>query len=135
MTPGSVRTVGTATGFRIDLASRPGSLQEVTRGLAKEDVNIRSVSGVDLGRDAVAILLTDNDAATHRVLEALQVPHDAVELVTVDLEDRPGALDEVLMTLAHAGVNIQAIAAAPEPMVGPAFVVADATRVADLIRS
>lgn len=93
--------------FTIELANRPGELARLARALAVRGVDIRHIAGGAAGHAAWAFLTTDNDAATREVLRSLGYRYLEGRTITVEVEERPGALADLSERLGRAGVNIE----------------------------
>jgi hypothetical protein len=87
--------------------NKPGKLEAITRLLADEGINIRGVAMASGGQFGVLKLLVSDPARAHAALRRghFTVSERKVEVVLID--DRPGALHELLLMLASAGINIE----------------------------
>lgn len=92
--------------FVVQLDNRPGELAHLARALGARGIDIRHIASVGAGPLGCAFLTTSDDLATREVLRGLG--HDFIEgdPISVDVEDRPGGLADVLERLGAAGVNI-----------------------------
>lgn len=91
----------------IFLENKPGTLADVTSGLQKESINILAMTVSDTVDHAVVRMLVDKPGeAIHRLEEQnlLVVEND---VLTVDLENKPGALAELASQLAEHDINIE----------------------------
>ena len=95
--------------FIVNLDNRPGTLADLGEALGERGINITGLAGTTWeGNGAAAIVTNDDDGATAALDEA-GLAYRQVEVVSVTLEDRPGALGEAARRLATAGVNIELI--------------------------
>ena len=87
--------------FHLDLEDRPGTLGDVATLLSGAGVNIEAFAA---DRSGVRILTSDPDA-TEKAL-AGHVGFHAVEVIEIELPNRPGELARVATALGKHGVNI-----------------------------
>ena len=94
----------------LTLPNRPGTLAGVARTLAKERINLASIS-VDstTSRGRVRLIVNDPDRAL-RLLAAAGYGAEEREMIAVRLEDRAGSFLRVLEVLAREKVNLQSVA-------------------------
>jgi hypothetical protein len=97
--------------FIIELEDRPGSLADLAGALGDAGINISAVAGLAWEESGAAAIVTNDDAATRRILEASGNDYREVELVAAALEDRPGSLAEATRKLGDRGINIEALVA------------------------
>jgi hypothetical protein len=87
---------------------KPGELANLAEATGKAGINIDGVCCFPSEGRFVVHLLVDDAAATRRAIEGAGCTSiEEREVVTVDLEDRPGALGEIARGIANAGVNIK----------------------------
>jgi hypothetical protein len=92
--------------FVILMDNRPGELAHLARALAARGIDIRQVASVGAGSCASMFMTTTDPEATREVLRGLGHEFMEGDLITVEVEDRPGGLADVSERLARAGVNI-----------------------------
>ncbi len=95
--------------FRITLANRAGELARVIQGLARKEVNIKSVACSAEGNQVTIHLIGSDTGATRSGLEAVGARFIENEVFEVILDDRAGELANIAEQLADAGINIDAI--------------------------
>jgi hypothetical protein len=95
--------------FTLYLENRPGALANVTRKLAKAEVNIEGISVSESTDVGLVQLVVSNAGKTRRILTDSKVPFTVQQVVLLKLKDCPGALYEGIAKLAKAGVNINYI--------------------------
>lgn len=93
--------------FIIELENKPGSLAQIAEALGERGINITSISGVTAGSAGALGLLTNDELGTREVLRSAGINVREIGLVSVSLENKPGALGEVARKLADAGVNVE----------------------------
>jgi hypothetical protein len=89
------------------LENRPGALADVAEALGQAGVNIDGMCGFVAGGRGVGHLLVQDPEAARRALGDVCEVGEEREVLIVDLEDRPGALGNVVRKLAEAGVNVE----------------------------
>ena len=92
----------------IQLGHRPGELARVTNALSLYGVNLKAVTAMTIGDQALLRLIPDNVEAAHSALSANNISFEDHEVVVVLLENRAGELTEVAAKLADAHVNLEA---------------------------
>jgi hypothetical protein len=88
------------------LENKPGRLARVLSELAEAKVNLVALSVMDRSEHSVLRLVSDDEAATIKVLQSLNVQHAATDVLAVDLRNQPGALAHVCESLAAEHINI-----------------------------
>jgi hypothetical protein len=89
------------------VVNEPGKLEKITRVLEEKGLNIRAVSMASTGEFGVVRVLVNDP---ERGLEALKENRFTVALrriLVAEIEDTPGAMHELLVTLASAHVNVE----------------------------
>lgn len=85
---------------------RVGLVLDISYILAKERINIESISVVTIGGKAIIVLTTDDNKRAKEVLEKNGFNVVEKEMITVRLKDRPGELAKVSKILADEGISI-----------------------------
>jgi hypothetical protein len=90
------------------LEDRPGSLARVGEALGKAGVNIEGICGMTVQNQGVIHVLVQDAIKARRALEAnhLQVSGE-LDVLVLEVEDRPSVLGNIARRLANAEVNIQ----------------------------
>jgi hypothetical protein len=89
------------------LENKPGRLAKICTALGRERVNIAALSVMDTPDRSVLRLVTDDLEPTKKVLTSLGTECEVRDVLSVDLENRPGALARVLEALAAEHINIE----------------------------
>jgi hypothetical protein len=89
------------------LENKPGRLAKICSALAHEKLNIRALSVMDTSDRSVLRLVTDDIEETKRVLTSLGTEFVTGEVLSVQMDNRPGALARVLERLAEEHINIE----------------------------
>jgi len=92
------------------LEDRPGSLAKMGEALGKAGINIDGVCGVTVEGKGLIHVLVQDPVKARRALEAngIEVAGE-LDVLVLDVEDRPGVLANIARRLASADVNIQLI--------------------------
>lgn len=89
------------------LENRTGQLAEITRLLAKENVDIRAISIAETADYGLARMIVDD---SHKASSILLQHGDILSMTpvwAVEVPDRPGGLAELLEVLANAHVDVE----------------------------
>ncbi|MFO8014202.1 MAG: ACT domain-containing protein, partial [Phycisphaerae bacterium] len=94
------------TQVSVAMENTPGQLGRVCRVLAQADVNIRGICVADASDVSVIRLLVSDTPAAERALRQAGLTFSTQDVILVELDDRPGALEDVALRLGQAGVNL-----------------------------
>lgn len=94
------------TQFSIFLINKPGVLANVTDALAKAKVNIIALALMDSGEHGTLRIVCDDAEKTRQVLGKAHDRWTETEVLTLDLENRPGAFATISERLAAEHINI-----------------------------
>ena len=98
-----------ATEFAVTLSNVPGSLARLGQVLGDARVNIEAIQGMIQGAEGLVRFVPDSRERATRALDAAGFPHTTREVLIVRVLDEPGALGEVALVMATAGINIDAV--------------------------
>ena len=98
-----------ATEFSVTLSDAPGRLAHLGQVLGDARVNIEAIFGVAREGEGLVRFVPDNTATATRALEAAHLRYAVREVVVVRVLDTPGALGELALVMAKAGINIDSI--------------------------
>lgn len=87
--------------------NKVGSLGELCSELAKAQVNIKALSIIDDLEWGIVRIIVDQPDKTKDVLHQLGLMYGESQVLTVELENHPGALAELADTLAKKKINIE----------------------------
>jgi hypothetical protein len=93
----------------VTMENVPGQLERLCRVLAQAKVNIRGLSVADATDLATIRLLVSDPAAAQKALREAGLACSTQEVLVLELDDKPGALETVAARLGAARVNIQYI--------------------------
>jgi len=95
-----------ATQLSVALENVPGQLSRLCRVMAQAQVNIRGISVSDSADISTIRLIASDPSAAKTALREAGLSFVSQEVLVVELEDRPGALEEVAARLGDAGLNV-----------------------------
>src|SRR6516225_4742914 len=98
--------VQTTKQITVFLENKPGRLANVLSALAREKVNITAMSVMDKHEHSVLRVVTDDPAATVRLVQGLNMPCTETDVLAVELRNQPGALAHVCELLAAEHINV-----------------------------
>jgi hypothetical protein len=120
--------------FRVLLPNEPGQLAHVGEAFSLRGVNILTVAAIGAANPAVA-LVADKEDIAREVLEELGLGFEEVELLVLNVPNRPGELSTFATKLGDAKINIESIylleASGEEAKV--ALTVSDAARAREVL--
>jgi hypothetical protein len=90
----------------VRMKNQPGELHQVTEVLKLEGVNIRAISVLDPGEDALVRMMVDDPERACNSLASKGFNFFEREVVAVEVPDHPGGLHAVLGSLKEASINI-----------------------------
>lgn len=89
------------------LENRPGSLGAFTKLLDEHKIDMRAMCLADAQDFGILRLIVDDVFNTMTILKDAGYVAQITKVLTIELEDKPGALVKVLDTLACQGVNVE----------------------------
>jgi hypothetical protein len=89
------------------LENVPGRLATLCNTLEANGINLRAMATSEGSDYGVVRMLVDDVDATENVLREANLPFSTVEVLTIEVSDRPGALGKVAVQLAAAGINVE----------------------------
>lgn len=88
------------------LNDAPGTLADLTEILMQSDISLRALNVADARDFGIVRMITDDPDATIAAFEDAGFVCSERDVLAFAIEDRPGAMHELLKTLGDAGVNI-----------------------------
>jgi hypothetical protein len=95
--------------FSVQLTNHPGDLARVAQALARRHVNIKAITALNIGGNAIARIIPDDIEAARNALEAANIRFAESEVHIVLLENKAGQLADVTNRLGDAGINLEAV--------------------------
>jgi len=97
------------TEFKVIVEDRVGTLAQLGAVLGDARINVEAIQGMSReGKGVVQFVPNDPDRAA-RALEAAGFSYTKRDVLVVRVLDEPGALGEVALVMAHAGINIDSV--------------------------
>jgi hypothetical protein len=93
-------------GFLISTADRPGVAADLFEAAASRGVNVFPAYGLADGTTGLICVGSDDEAGLGAAIEAAGLTATTVELVTTELDNRPGTGAALFRRLVDAGVNL-----------------------------
>jgi len=91
----------------VRMKNEPGALHQVTEILKLEGVNIRAISVMDPGEDAVVRMMVDDPELASNALASGGIAFYEQDVIAAEVPDHPGGLHAVLAALKEAQINVQ----------------------------
>jgi hypothetical protein len=95
--------------FTVALPDAPGSLARLGQALGEAGVNIEAIQGTTRNGPGVVHFVPDSPDRARRALDSATLPHTEREVLVVRVLDEPGALGQVALVMATAGINIDSV--------------------------
>jgi hypothetical protein len=89
------------------LENKPGKLETITKILAEAGINIRGISMASEGEFGVLKVLVNDPGKAHEVLKQQHFTVSERTVVVAIVDDHPGALHDLLLTLSSQKINIE----------------------------
>ena len=93
--------------YLITVDDRPGQIARVFEAASARGVNIAPAYGLANGTTGLIALGSDDEAGLRAAIADVGFTATAIEMIVVELENRPGTGAEVMRKLADAGVDLQ----------------------------
>ena len=87
--------------------NKPGTLARVTKILAKEKINIRSITISSHGEFGIINAIVDHPRQAQKALDREGLSVNLKDIIAVPIEDKPGAFDKLVQLLAGKNINIE----------------------------
>lgn len=87
--------------------NKPGSLSRVTKILAKEKINIRSITISSHGEFGIINAIVDHPRQAQKALDREGLSVSLKNIIAVPIEDKPGSFDKLVQLLADKNINIE----------------------------
>jgi hypothetical protein len=91
----------------IFVVNEPGKLEKITRALSARGLNIRAISMADAGEFGVVRVLVNDPDAGLAALKESKFTVTKRRILVAQIDDQPGAMHQLLVTLASAHINVQ----------------------------
>lgn len=91
------------------LENQAGGLLDVTRILKERDINLEGFSTTEARDYGILRLIVSDTETAHRALKEADFITHLMDVICIELEDRPGELYKILDILAGEGIGIDYI--------------------------
>ena len=105
------------------LENKPGHLAEPMRVLAREGVDVRTLSVADTRQFGILRMIVSDWPKANQVLQQAGYVVNVTEVLAVEVPDRPGGLSEVLQLFETGSLNIEYLYAFPFGRAGKAVII------------
>jgi hypothetical protein len=95
-------------GYMISTQDAPGIAARILEATAARGVNVFPVYGLADGTTGILLVASDDEDGLRGAIADAGLQATALEMVTADLDNRPGTGAELFRKLADAGVNLRA---------------------------
>jgi hypothetical protein len=89
------------------LENKPGKLETITKILSEAGINIRGISMASEGEFGVLKVLVNDPGKAHEALKREHFTVSERNVVVAIVDDHPGALHDLLLTLSSQKINIE----------------------------
>jgi hypothetical protein len=89
------------------LENRPGTLAELTGVLCDHNVDMRAMCVADAMDFGIARIIVDDVYNTMTVLKDAGYVCQITKVLTIEMQDEPGALSKILDLLGKEGINLE----------------------------
>jgi hypothetical protein len=93
----------------VKMPTRVGLLADISAAIRQVGVNITAVSAYEREGEGKFLLVTSDSAKAVQALSAMGAQITEKTVVSADMQNRPGALEEAARKVADAGINIDYI--------------------------
>ncbi len=94
------------TQFSVFMVNKPGVLAKVLGEVAKAKVNLLALTVMDSAEHGVMRAVFDEPEKARAVLVGLNMPFNETDVLCITLENKSGALAQVMERLAKAHINV-----------------------------
>ena len=91
----------------IFVENQPGKLQQLTKVLADNKVNMRALSLAEASDFGIVRIIVDDPGATSAMLKEQGYVHTITQVLGIAIPDEPGGLNRVLQLLSEGNVNVE----------------------------
>jgi len=105
------------------LENTTGRLCEVTRTLAKAGINLRALNIADTAEFGILRIIVDKTDEAAEILNKAGFTIKMTMVAAVEIEDKPGSLDKLMVMIQKFGINIEYLYASLGGSSGKAVVI------------
>lgn len=93
--------------FIVEASNRPGEFARHAEAIAQRGINLSNVVCLGIGDRGGAAFFSTDEAGLRSALNDAGIGYRELEVVTVQLDDKPGTVASAARRLGEAGVNIE----------------------------
>ncbi len=97
------------TELTVIVPDMPGSLARLGQALGEARVNLEAIQAMTRGGEGIVRFIPNHTDQARRALETAGYSHTTRQVLVVRVLDEPGALGQVALVMATAGINIDAV--------------------------
>lgn len=91
----------------VEAQNKPGSLARITATLAREKINLRSITISTFHDHGIINILVDDSKKGFKALQKEGLPVSLKPVLAVLIDDKPGGLDELIQLLYKENINVE----------------------------
>jgi hypothetical protein len=91
----------------IFVENKPGKLEKITKVLSDNQINLRAISVASSGDFGVVKVLVNDPDKAYAALKAERITVSKRKIIIAVIDDRPGGLHNLLVTLSSNHINIE----------------------------
>jgi hypothetical protein len=111
------------TQISVFLENTTGRISEVTQVLSGAGVNLRAINIADTATFGILRLIVDRPDAAQKALVEAGFTTRLTEVIAVEVDDKPGGLDELMKLFQTMQINIEYLYASLEGSSGKAVII------------
>jgi len=89
-----------------EMSNKVGLMAEISAALGKSKINIISLFGIETGDIAIFMLITSDNAAAKKLLKKMGADASVMDVITIEMPNKPGEFSKVSDIIAQAGIDI-----------------------------
>ena len=90
----------------VSLENRMGSLEEILKILADNDINLTAINLADAGKEGVFRMMASEPEKAQEVLSAKGIPVTLVDVICIRVSHAVGSLYKAMKVLREGGINV-----------------------------
>ena len=90
----------------VSLENRMGSLEEILKILADNDINLTAINLADAGKEGVFRMMASEPEKAQEVLSAKGIPVTLVDVICIRVSHAVGSLCKAMKVLREGGINV-----------------------------
>lgn len=95
--------------LNFEMPNKVGLMAEISAALGKSKINIISLFGIETGDLAIFMLITSDNAAAKKVIKKMGADASVIDVITIEMPNKPGEFSKVSDIIAQAGIDIYTV--------------------------